>query len=183
MQREVFAFDGVWRPRRRCRRLHGARMIGAVFARSRSDEHDRFACLATGCRRLVGVAAAGAGGAGSRDQADRQAGMIMDWCSGGHHLPPVDGGYRYGGRSAAKDRRSSRRALPSMACRCGWCRRWWSQWNVWIFHACAHVRTHLYRTVIDKIRYRVCTYSVRLVYNPKLSRAPNSVRIGHLFTQ
>ena len=49
-------------------------------------------------------------------------------------------------------------------------------------YAYAHVRTHLYRTVIDSIRYRICTYSVRLVCRPKFSRARNSVRIGHPFT-
>ena len=55
-------------------------------------------------------AAAVAGAAGSRDGAGRDAGTIINWCAGGRHLPPVDGGNRCGGRSAAKERRLSRRA-------------------------------------------------------------------------
>ena len=43
------AFDGGSRPRRRCRRLYGACMIGASLARRRSDEHDRWSCSAAGC--------------------------------------------------------------------------------------------------------------------------------------
>ena len=62
--------------------------------------------------RLLGAsewAAAGAGGAGSRDGADRQAGAIISWRAGGRRLPAVDGGHRCCCRSAAKERRPSRR--------------------------------------------------------------------------
>ena len=62
--------------------------------------------------RLLGTsvwAVAGAGGAGSRDGADRQAGAIISWRAGGRRLPAVDGGHRCCCRSAAKERRPSRR--------------------------------------------------------------------------
>lgn len=55
-------------------------------------------------------AAAGAGGAGSRDRAERHAGTLIDWRAGDRRLPAVHGGHRYGGRSAAKERRLSRGA-------------------------------------------------------------------------
>ena len=93
--------------------------------------------------RLLGAsawAAAGAAGAGSRDRAHRQAGTIINWRAGSCHLPPVDGSHRYCGRSAAKERRLSRRAGRAWLAAVAGADAGWPRWNVWSLRACTHSR-------------------------------------------
>ena len=115
-------------------------------------------------------AAAGAGGAGSHDRGAGTATSIIDWLACRRHLHSVDGGYRYGGPRAAKERRLSRRAWE-WACRCDrsfkLLRR--SSLSQRLF-AFAHDCRYLFCTVIDSERYRVCINVFRPLNSPKYSR-------------
>ena len=126
------------------------------------------------CARWRGLLPA-LGGAGLQDQGLSSAVSIINWLLARRHLHTVDGSHRLCDRRAARQCRLRRRAWE-WACRCSCSlkllRR--SSLSERLF-AFARERTHLFCTVIDSERYRMCTDSLRTLHGPKYSRARNLI--------
>ena len=133
------------------------------------------------CARWRGLLPA-LGGAGLQDQGLSSAVSIINWLLARRHLHTVDGSHRLCDRRAARQCRLRRRAWE-WACRCSCSlkllRR--SSLSERLF-AFARERTHLFCTVIDSERYRMCTASFRTLHGPKYSRARNSVPVAGFVT-
>ena len=115
-------------------------------------------------------AAAGAGRRpGLQDRGAGSAVSIINWLPARRHLHTEDGSHRFCDRRAARQRRLRRRAWE-WACRCGRAlkllRRSSLSERLFVF---ARERRHLFCTVIDSERYRVCMDDFRALHKPKYS--------------
>ena len=95
---------------------------------------------------------------------------IINWLPARRHLHAEDGSHHFCDRRAARQRRLRRRAWE-WACRCGRAlkllRRSSLSERLFVF---ARERRHLFCTVIDSERYRVCMDDFRALHSPKYSR-------------